>query len=127
MQRWVSSIAGFALVFFGGGPLGAVAFAQDGSPRLPVGLTLLGADDAPCDGDLMLESGIGGGEGLHRVREGQHAVFEVESPNVGWMCVDDESSSDTMECPEETTHVRILRAADDPAVLFECYGVSTRP
>jgi hypothetical protein len=101
---------------------GNAAFAQD--DRLPRGVTLLGADDTGCNGDLMLESGVRGRDAAtRRIRVGQYAVFEVQDSNIGWMCLGERStSSDTMECPDGTTHLRITRRGDDDVVLFECYG-----
>jgi hypothetical protein len=123
----VSVAAGISMALFSGfGAIGTVSLAQDaGNARLPVGSTLLGADDTACNGDLVLESGITrANDRERRIGQGQHALFQVDSGNIGWSCADSERS-DTMECPSETTHVRIARSERDNVVRFECYG-STR-
>ncbi|HEX6992723.1 MAG TPA: hypothetical protein VF339_01110 [Gammaproteobacteria bacterium] len=113
-----------------GAVAGCAASAQEVGTRLPNGVTLLGADSAPCADVLMIEPS-GGGEDdapdlrdddVARVREGQFVVLEVTDPNVGWVCLGDPTRSDTMECPSETTHVRISRNIDEDVVLFECFG-----
>lgn len=109
------------LLFGGLALIAGVALAQD--DRLPQGVALLGADDTGCNGDLMLESGVRGSGDARRVRPGQYAVYEVREDGIGWMCLgEDSTSSDTMECPVGTTHLRISRRVDDDVVLFECYG-----
>lgn len=113
-----------------GGFLACAAVAQEVGTRLPNGVTLLGADSTPCSNALMIEGRAADGDELARlrddevarVREGQFVVLEVDDPNVGWVCLGDSTSSDTMECPSETTHVRISRNIDDDIVLFECFG-----
>lgn len=122
----VSFVAVAAGLVSGLAVIGTVSFAQEaGNARLPVGSTLLGADDTACNGDLVLESGISrANDRERRIGQGQHALFQVDSGNIGWSCVDSDRS-DTMECPSETTHVRISRSGLDNVVVFECYG-STR-
>lgn len=102
------------------------ASAQEFGTRLPNGVTLLGADSTPCRNTLILEPRD---ERVQRrddeearVREGQFVVLEVDDPNLGWTCLGDSTRSDTMECPQDTTHVRISRSIDDDIVLFECFG-----
>ena len=102
--------------------------AQEVGTRLPNGVTLLGADAAPCRDTLVIEQSGEEGDArfeddeVARVRQGQFIVLEVDDPNVGWVCLGDSSRSDTMECPSETTHVRISRNIEDDVVLFECFG-----
>jgi len=99
------------------------ASAQEAERRLPDGVTLLGSDSAPCRDALMVEPrSESADDDVTRIRQGEFVVLEVDDPNVGWVCLGDESSSDTMECPGETTHVRISRSIDDEVVLFECFG-----
>ena len=95
----------------------AVSFAQN---DLPDRSTLLRSDDTPCDGDLIIESDDDRDD-LRRVRRGQNRVFEIENENVSWVCLGQgETRSDTMECPADTTHLRISR--DEDIATFECYG-----
>lgn len=119
-SRLIWAVAGAVAAF--------AASAQEVGTRLPNGVTLLGADTAPCRDTLMIEPNVGarGDARLRddeaRVREGQFIVLEVDDPNVGWVCLGESTRSDTMECPSETTHVRISRNVDDDVVLFECFG-----
>jgi hypothetical protein len=97
--------------------------AQEVGTRLPNGVTLLGADSAPCADTLVIEPrGENADDELARIRAGQFVVLEVDDPGVPWVCLGDSSRSDTMECPADTTHVRISRSIDDDVVLFECFG-----
>jgi len=112
-----------------GAVAGSAVSAQEVGTRLPNGVTLLGADVTPCRNTLVIEPrGEQGDERVRRdddetrVREGQFVVLEVDDPNVGWVCLGDSTRSDTLECPGETTHVRISRSIDDDVVLFECFG-----
>ena len=112
----ISAAAGFPLALL----FGSIALGQE---RLPTGVTLLGADDTACRGVLMLESGVRGeSDDVRRIGSGQFAVFEIESENVGWVCLGEATQSDTMECPSGTNYVRVSRNRDDDNVLFECYG-----
>lgn len=123
----VSFSAGIPLALLCGfASLGTVSFGQDpGNARLPIGSTLLGADDTACNGDVVIESGISrANDRERRVSAGQNVLFEVDSGNVGWSCDGGSGRSDTMECPNETTHIRIARSERDNVVLFECYGSS---
>src|SRR5690606_10620290 len=67
--------------------LAAPLASQEARVRLPVGVTLLGADSTGCSGTLMLESGIEARGEARRIPEGGYAVFQVSSPNVGWSCL----------------------------------------
>ena len=108
-------VLGAAAVLVG---VNTVTFAQDDD--LPDRSTLLKSDDTPCDGDLILESDDDDDDDVRRVRRGQDRVFEIDNENVSWVCLgENETRSDTMECPSETTHLRITR--DDDVATFECY------
>lgn len=96
-------------------------FERDGD-ELPTGATLLGADQAECEGGLVA-AGIGrdGGD-LHGVRQGEVRVFDVADQVVPWACLSARSAhSGVMECPNGTTDVRISR--DGNVARFECYGL----
>lgn len=96
---------------------------ETGSARLAAGLRLLESDDGECAGSVQLLSGVRGDSDELRITRGQNATFEVEGADIAWACLDAQSAaSDTMECPAETTHVRVTAAAGGREVLFECYG-----
>jgi hypothetical protein len=93
------------------------------------GMTLLGSDQAECEGVLQVDADQDADEDFDDgrfVESGQNATFELddENENLPWACVgeDGDRASDTLECPDNATHVRITRADDGGEVLFECYG-----
>jgi hypothetical protein len=100
-----------------------------GSVRLPTGVTLLDSDRNQCTGSVAIdESIVASAQRSDLVIErGQNVTFEVDADTdddieVGWTCVGSANTDrDTVECPEDTSHVRITRGAGDEFVL-ECYG-----
>ena len=125
MKRVQLGLAVLSLSLLGGcGTMGATGLGEEaGGTNLPTGLRLLGADDGPCAGPVQLVSGIRDDADRLRISPGQNVTFRVEEQDVGWACLDEQSAaSDTMECPDETTHLRVTHAAGGREVLFECYG-----
>jgi hypothetical protein len=99
------------------------------SVRLPTGVTLLDSDRNECAGAVAIdESALGSTRRSDLVIErGQNATFEVDADadddvEIEWTCVGAaDTDRDAIECPDETSYVRIARGADDEFVL-ECYG-----
>lgn len=98
--------------------------------RLPTGVTLLDSDRNDCAGTVAIdERSIGSSRNEDLViQRGQNATFEVEADEdddveIEWTCVGDaDANRDSVQCPEETSHVRITRATTGSEFLFECYG-----
>lgn len=145
MKRVTTALsAGMALaVLCGAGSLDTVAVAQDDGIEgifdrardrardsdifdrdrsdLALGATLLQAEETECQGALIA-SGIGrSGEEVHGIRAGEERLFSVADQVVPWACLGARTArSDVMECPNETTDVRISN--DGNVARFECYG-----
>ncbi len=98
--------------------------------RLPTGVTLLESDRNECEGSVAIdETAIAGSRRADLViQRGQNATFEVdvdddEDVEIDWTCVGVANADrNTVECPEDTTHVRITRASTGDEFLLECYG-----
>lgn len=62
------------------------------------------------------------------ISRGQNAVFEVDENDddeieVGWTCVgESDTERERVECPDDTSHVRITRGSTGDEFLLECYG-----
>jgi hypothetical protein len=96
---------------------------ETGATRLPTGLRLLEADDAACLGTVQLLTGIRAADEALRIAAGENATFRIEQDEIAWACLDEQSAaSETLECPVESTYVRITRGAAGQEILFECYG-----
>jgi hypothetical protein len=100
------------------------------SARLPTGVTLLDSDRNECAGSVAIdESSIASARRSDLViQRGQNAVFEIDVDDendveIEWTCVGAASTDrETVECPDETSHVRITRASTGNEFLLECYG-----
>lgn len=100
------------------------------SARLPTGVTLLESDRNDCAGAIAIdERSIRGSRSADLVvQRGQNATFEVDADadddvEIEWTCVGAaDTDRDSVECPEDTSHVRITRASTGSEFLFECYG-----
>jgi hypothetical protein len=98
--------------------------------RLPTGVTLLESDRDECEGAVAIdERAIASSRREDLViQRGQNATFEVdfdddEDVEIDWTCVGAASAdTNTAECPDETSHVRITRATTGDEFLLECYG-----
>jgi hypothetical protein len=98
--------------------------------RLPTGVTLLDSDRNECAGAVTIdETSVANARRSDLViQRGQNATFEVdvdrdEDVEIEWTCVGaSDTDRDTVECPEETSHVRITRASTGNDFLLECYG-----
>jgi hypothetical protein len=95
--------------------------------RLPTGVTLLESDQNECNGVVRIDEDSV--EGSRRsdlvIQQGQNATFEVdeEDDEIGWSCVgESDADEDTIDCPDDTSHVRITRATTGDDFLLECYG-----
>lgn len=100
------------------------------SARLPTGVTLLASDRDDCAGAIAIDDRVirSSARADLVVQRGQNATFEIDADDnddidIEWTCVgaaDTDRSS--VECPEETSHVRITRATTGGEFLLECYG-----
>jgi hypothetical protein len=90
--------------------------------RLPEGVTLLDSEQESCDGALRVQDGESGSRDIV-VRAGQNASFRVSQERIALTCVGENSTDeDTVDCPRDTSHVRITRPAAGDDFLLECYG-----
>lgn len=101
--------------------------------QLPTGVTLLDSESDECDGIVQVaeRTSLGRSRGDDLVlRQGQNATFEVDTDDedVMWSCIGDSGTEDRdeIDCPDETSHVRISREAEGDNFVFECYGTSRR-
>jgi hypothetical protein len=98
--------------------------------RLPTGVTLLESDRNECEGAVAIdERAVRGSRRADLViQRGQNATFEVDGDadddiDIDWTCVGAANAErESVECPEDTTHVRITRASTGDEFLLECYG-----
>jgi hypothetical protein len=97
---------------------------------VPTGVTLLESDRNECEGAVAIdERAIASSRREDLViQRGQNATFEVdfdddEDVEIDWTCVGAASAeTNTAECPDDTSHVRITRATTGDEFLLECYG-----
>jgi hypothetical protein len=97
--------------------------------RLPTGVTLLESDRAECEGSVAIDESVI--DSARRadlvIQRGQNATFEIdadrdEDVEIEWTCVGAaDTERETLECPEDTSHLRVTRTSGDEFVL-ECYG-----
>jgi hypothetical protein len=127
-QSWIY-IAAFAAL--GAGCATTTTTDEDArSARLPTGVTLLESDRSECAGSVAVdEASIASARRSDLVvQRGQNAVFEIDVDDdddveIDWTCVGTaDTNRETVECPDETSHVRITRASTGNEFLFECYG-----
>jgi len=102
---------------------------DDRSARLPTGVTLLESDRSECEGSVAIdESVVASARRADLViQRGANATFEIDADDedveIEWTCVGaNDTERNTAECPEETSHVRITRAATGDELVLECYG-----
>lgn len=86
---------------------------------LPTGVTLLGSDEGECDGPLQIE-----GDPDRVIEESEDATFAVNGEDdLEWECVADSFVDEgELDCPDDTSYVRVLREEDDDEFAVECYG-----
>jgi hypothetical protein len=108
--------------------LSGCAVSRSGSEvddaRLPTGVTLLESEQEECRGVVEIDQdSVRGRDGLV-VRQGQNATFEIaDDEEIEWTCIGESSSErDTMECPDDASHVRITRGSTGDDFMVECYG-----
>jgi len=126
--RWLYLSVGIALAS------GCTLMAESGddadSASLPTGVTLLESDRNECAGAVAIdEDSIAGRRGENPlVQPGQNAVFDIDVPEndaveIAWICVGvADADEETVECPDQTSHIRITRALTEDDFLLECYG-----
>ena len=127
-QGW-AYLTAFALL--GAGCVTTATDDNDGrSVRLPTGVTLLDSDRSECEGAVAIDESIVAStrDSDFVIERGQNATFQVdadaddEDVEVEWTCVGAANTDrNALECPEETSYVRITRGADEE-FLLECYG-----
>ena len=99
--------------------------------RLPTGLTLLDTDTGRCEGTVQVREEQDGRDDEVVLKPGENATFEIrndgDEDEIEWSCIGGERSvSEHIDCPDATSHVRILRRADRGDITTECYGRRTR-
>jgi hypothetical protein len=98
--------------------------------RVPTGLTLLDTDTGRCAGTVQVREEKNGRRDDEVVlKPGENATFQVDAEHnsIEWSCIGGERSvSEQIDCPDATSHVRILRTADRGDITTECYGRRTR-
>ena len=100
--------------------------------QLPTGVTLLDTESDECDGIVQVaeRTSLGRSRGGDLVlRQGQNATFEIDPDDdyVEWSCIGDSGTDrDEVDCPDETSHVRISREAEGDNFVLECYGETAR-
>jgi len=98
--------------------------------RLPTGVTLLESDRSECAGSVAIDERLVAGARRADlvIQPGQNAVFEIDATEdddveIDWTCVGTSATDEeTVDCPDETSHVRVTRASTGDELLLECYG-----
>jgi hypothetical protein len=112
-------VCGFVATLAGCATMGS---ADRTGARLPDGVTLLESEQDSCEGALHVADGARGSRDIV-VRAGQNASFRVDRERIEWTCIGESSTNDdTINCPDDTSHVRISRPASGDDFLLECYG-----
>jgi hypothetical protein len=90
--------------------------------RLPDGVTLLESAQDRCTGIVHVNGGPRS-SGEIVLRPGENASFRVSDERIEWVCIgEDSTNDDDLNCPDDTSHVRITRPAAGEQFLVECYG-----
>jgi hypothetical protein len=126
-QSWLYLTA-FAVL--GAGCAATTTNSDDRTARLPTGVTLLESDRHECEGSVALDESIVASARRADlvIQRGANATFEIdadrgEDVEIEWTCVGaSDTERDTVECPEETSHVRVTRASSGDEFVLECYG-----
>ena len=120
-----------ACAIFGTGCTGLSTTSDDPrTARLPTGVTLLESDRNQCAGAVAIdETSIASARRADLViQRGQNATFRIDADDedevdIEWTCVgSSDTDRDSVECPDDTSHVRITRESTGNAFLLECYG-----
>jgi hypothetical protein len=98
--------------------------------RLPTGVTLLESDRNECAGAVAIDERLIAGAGRSDlvIQRGQNATFEIDADDeddieIEWTCVGAATADDdSVDCPDDTSHVRITRATTGDEFLLECFG-----
>lgn len=123
-----------ALVVVGGCATTNTTAANARYAKLPTGVTLLNTDTGRCSGSVQVREEQSGK--VHEqqlvLAPGENATFPVDvrdGDRLSWSCVGDNRSGDTrsvtsnrVDCPDATSHVRISRRAEGSDLTLECYG-----
>ena len=99
------------------------------SARLPTGVTLLDSNREECAGSLAIDDSVIASARREDlvIQRGENATFKLDTTadddvEIDWTCVGTASTErETIECPDDTSWVRITRAAGND-FLIECYG-----
>ncbi len=127
-QGWLY-LAAFAALAAGCAFSSNTSGSDPRTARLPTGVTLLDSNRNDCAGTVAIDESVVAGarrEGLV-VQRGENATFAVvadadDDVQVKWTCVGTASTErETVNCPDETSYVRITRAEGND-FLLECYG-----
>lgn len=129
-QGWLY-MAAFAVLTSGCAMFGSETEEEQdaSSARLPTGVTLLDSSREECEGSVALDDSVMASARREDlvVQRGQNATFEIdvdadEDVEIEWTCVGTANTErETIECPDETSWVRVTRASGDD-FLLECYG-----
>jgi len=99
------------------------------SARLPTGVTLLDSNREDCAGSVAIDDSVIASARREDlvIQRGQSATVELDAKadddvEIDWTCVGTaKTEREKIECPEDTSWVRVTRAAGDD-FLLECYG-----
>ena len=97
--------------------------------RLPTGVTLLDSNRDECAGSVAIDDSVIASARQEDlvIQRGQNATFKLDTTvdddvEIDWTCVGTASAErETIECPDDTSWVRVTRATGDD-FLLECYG-----
>ena len=119
-----------AFAVLGGGCATVTTDDDARSARLPTGVTLLESDRNDCAGAIAIDESViaNAGRADLVVQRGQNATFEIDADDnddveIEWTCVGAaDTDRNSVDCPEDTSHVRVTRATTGSEFLLECYG-----
>ena len=97
--------------------------------RLPTGVTLLDSSREECAGSVAIDDSLIASARREDlvIQRGGNATFELDANadddiEIDWTCVGSANTQrERIECPEDTSWVRVTRATGDD-FLLECYG-----
>ena len=123
-------LAAFAVLSAGCALTSSTTTDDDRTARLPTGVTLLESDRNECDGSVALDESLlaNARRADLVVQRGANATFEIDADGdddveIEWTCVGAaDADSESVECPDSTSYVRITRASTGDEFLLECYG-----
>ena len=127
-QGWLY-MAAFAMLAAGCAYTSDTDREDSRSVRLPTGVTLLDSNREECAGSVAIDDSVIASARREDlvIQRGQNATFKLDTTadddvEIDWTCVGTASTErETIECPDDTSWVRITRAEGND-FLLECYG-----